>query len=671
MLRVRAVLVTVLALLLAAAAVSAYARWELRDSQAFAARVGSSLEVPEVRDVLAERLVSGLTGAVAADALAVRPLLVKGVAALASTDRFRGLVEAAVRRRHARLARGETTFTLALPLGDGPVRRAIARVAPRVAARLPTSLSADVTALRPRGIELTLARIVRRVAGLFWWLVAASAAVLAGLAAARPARGRVRGTLADTGLAAAGAGALVLLVLWIVEGIVLAHAAHAADLASSDERAAVAAVWGALFTDLRTAALVAAVAGAAVAALISGGGPAAWLSRAASRVRAAGARPGAWARPAQAVALLALGVALVVAPGVSLRTLAVVTGIVLLVIGAAELAGRAAPGPDVARGAGATPALVVTVVGVVAVAAAAVAVVVPAPATTPPPTSSPEDCNGSRALCGRRLDEVVFPATHNSYAAADEPGWYFANQRFGIERQLRDGIRGLLLDLHYGVRETPRGVVRTDLRYEGSSRNKVARELSPEALRVADRLAGRTVGGELRGTREVFLCHTLCELGSEPVAQELGIIRRFLDAHPRDLLVVFVEPYVAPRDAEQAFEAAGLVPRTVVLQPGRPLPRLGELLDAGKQLVVLAEQDGGTPPWYLDGFTFTQDTPLRREAGEPAELPAPAREGRQPPAAAQPLDRDVPAVAPGQPGDRRTRPGPPHHDLRAPAPARA
>ncbi len=35
-------------------------------------------------------------------------------------------------------------------------------------------------------------------------------------------------------------------------------------------------------------------------------------------------------------------------------------------------------------------------------------------------------CEGATALCQRRLNEVVFAGTHNSYAASDEPGWYFA-----------------------------------------------------------------------------------------------------------------------------------------------------------------------------------------------------------------------------------------------------
>ena len=80
-------------------------------------------------------------------------------------------------------------------------------------------------------------------------------------------------------------------------------------------------------------------------------------------------------------------------------------------------------------------------------------------------------CNGAAALCERRLDEVVFPATHNSFAAYAEPGWYFANQRYGISRQLEDGIRALLIDVHFGVYDPSSGRVRTDLAAEGSDRN--------------------------------------------------------------------------------------------------------------------------------------------------------------------------------------------------------
>ena len=233
-------------------------------------------------------------------------------------------------------------------------------------------------------------------------------------------------------------------------------------------------------------------------------------------------------------------------------------------------------------------------------------------------TVAVSSCNGAANLCERRLNEVVFPGTHNSYAAADEPGWYFANQRYGIARQLDDGIRALLIDVHFGVYDPTRGLVRTDLRAEGSDRNKVARQVPARALRVADRLAGRVGIGALKGTPEPYLCHTLCELGSEPLDRELEVIARFLDRHPTQVLIVIVEDYVPPAMIERAFERAGLTRFLATLDRGAPLPTLGTLIARGQRLVVFAEDGGGTPSWYMPAFSFIQDTPLG--ARRPSQL---------------------------------------------------
>jgi hypothetical protein len=42
-------------------------------------------------------------------------------------------------------------------------------------------------------------------------------------------------------------------------------------------------------------------------------------------------------------------------------------------------------------------------------------------------------------------------ATHNSMGAGDIADWMFPNQQKGIRMQLEDGIRGFLIDVHYGV----------------------------------------------------------------------------------------------------------------------------------------------------------------------------------------------------------------------------
>ena len=219
-------------------------------------------------------------------------------------------------------------------------------------------------------------------------------------------------------------------------------------------------------------------------------------------------------------------------------------------------------------------------------------------------------CNGSPVLCSRPLNEVIFAGTHNSFAAAEEPGWYFANQTYPIARQLQSGIRAFLIDIHYGVYDPATGRVRTDLTAEGSDRNKVAQQLPASALRVADRVAGGVGLGTLKGKAEPYLCHTLCELGAEPLDQELDVIATFLREHPDQVLVVIVEDYVPPATIEQSFDSAGLTRYVATLKLHKSLPTLGGLIKSGHRLLVFAEVKGGSPPWYLPAFAFIQDTPL-------------------------------------------------------------
>ena len=57
----------------------------------------------------------------------------------------------------------------------------------------------------------------------------------------------------------------------------------------------------------------------------------------------------------------------------------------------------------------------------------------------------------------------------------------------------------------------------------------------------------------------------------------------------------------------------------MTLERGAPLPTLGELVRENRRVIVFTERDAdGTVPWYLDGFSFVQDTPLG--ATEPDQL---------------------------------------------------
>jgi hypothetical protein len=152
--------------------------------------------------------------------------------------------------------------------------------------------------------------------------------------------------------------------------------------------------------------------------------------------------------------------------------------------------------------------------------------------------------------------------------------------------------------------------VRTDFAAEGADANKVARQAPPQALRVADEVAGGVGLGRLHGNPALYLCHTLCELGAESLARELGEIKGFLDRNPDQVVMLIVEDYPPAAAVTEAFAHAGLSRYVATLEPGAPLPTLGALVSSGHRLVVFAENHGGTPAWYMPAFTFIQDTPL-------------------------------------------------------------
>jgi hypothetical protein len=606
----------VTALLVAAAAVTWYARSALADTEEFTARTTAALDDSDLRAVLADRVVGALTPGVVPDALAVRPLIVPVVAELADTTAFRRVFARVIAGRHRALVDGERSFAISLPLGEGPVYDALRGVAPRVAEEIPPGLRVPVLTLDPFTFELEGARALDDFAGLRWPLLIA--ALLAGVACALLAGG-VRGALVHLGVAVAGAGLLVAGVVAGLGEFVVSHAAHAADLTDERERGAVRALWNAFFGDLAAAGLVAALGGSIVAAVSASRRPELDLTNVPRWVSGAATSPRPAARIGRALALIAVGAALVLEPALLGRIVLVAAGAAIALAGVIHLTSMGEGAPTPIRTPTASPlrlagALAAAIVATVLV----LALILPGPSSGPLARADPAACNGSPDLCDRRLDEVVFPATHNSYAAADEPGWFFANQRFGIERQLEDGIRAFLIDVHIGAPDPENGRVRTDLEAEGGSRNKVAEALGPRALRTADRLVGRAGVGRPEGERQTYLCHTLCELGAEPIDEQFALYRAFLNANPREVLILFVEPYVPVEEIERALTDANLLDEAAEIQTGEPLPTLGELIRARTRLVVLAEEGGGARPWYLPGFDLVQDTPLG--ARRPEEL---------------------------------------------------
>jgi hypothetical protein len=240
-----------------------------------------------------------------------------------------------------------------------------------------------------------------------------------------------------------------------------------------------------------------------------------------------------------------------------------------------------------------------------------------------------QPCNGYAALCGRPLDEVAMAATHNSMSVP-RPGWRSVQQDAPIAEQLRDGIRGLLIDTHYADR-LPDGKLRTDLTARAA---RAPDAVSPEAAATARRLRER-LKSQGRGERGLYLCHSFCELGGTPLADALAVLRDFLQRHPREVVVVLNEDYVQPEDFVAAVDDAGLAELAYRGPTDGRWPTLRDMIERNQRIVFLAEHRAGGAAWYRPAYDqILQETPYKfsraAQLTDPDALPATCRDNRGP-----------------------------------------
>ena len=170
-----------------------------------------------------------------------------------------------------------------------------------------------------------------------------------------------------------------------------------------------------------------------------------------------------------------------------------------------------------------------------------------------------QQCNGAAELCDRRYDQVTYPTTHNAMSASAE-GWIHTDQRYGIARQLDDGIRALMLDV-WNVDGVP------------------------------------------------YLCHGgACATGRRKLVDGLRDIARFMRRHPDEVVTIIFEPYVDPTWIRDALVQVGLDRELHVQDPTQPWPTLRQLIQRHHRLVVFTEHQGGAFPWFHDVWQFAWDT---------------------------------------------------------------
>ena len=603
--RVRLALCLIAVPLLVAGLGAVYVKYELAEPEPFADRAVAALQSRAVREAIAEQIAVELVERGSPDLVASRPLVLTGVEAVLETDQFERVLRRTAIGAHALVLRGDRDVVVELEQATDILLPAVRSVSPAVAGEIPPDLALPVAEIRRSDPSAAAVRAARTIDALAIPLLLRPIGLL--LVSVGGALDRRRAAV-GVGVAAAAAGALGIVCLTGLRAEVVSHGRSVGALSDSEARAAAGAAWDAFagglglwFGALATAGLALAGGGLLARARVDRG---AALRRGSELV--AGGRLSAPARLVRGVALAALGgmVLLRAEPVSRLATIALGGGLVVLGLAEALSLLRTADGGSRRRP---TRLLVAAAATLLGGAALATALILRDDRPAPPAASEITVCNGSRALCDRRLDQVTFAGTHNSMSAADRPGWYFANQVRPIPRQLDDGIRLLMLDPHYGVVDS-HGRVRTDLPAEGTNRNRASRRLGLEATRVAERLAGRLGLVPTDGDREVFLCHSLCELGAERMSATLGEIRGFLERNPAEVLMVFLESSVDPADVERVFEEADLGPYLATLDRDAPLPTLRDMISSGRRVVVLDERDGGQPGWYQPGFLFVRET---------------------------------------------------------------
>ncbi len=617
------------AVLLTLAIVLSYAGRAVLRAQPFADRAVAVLRDPAVQADVADHLTAAVIRAGHGELDSVRPLIRPIAGTVVGSGPFEALFRRGVLEAH-RVLVGKGGGPVLVNVADAGVliEGVLARVAPQAARRLDSERVVTVLSLRPGGFVRDLVRIMHALYVLAWALAALALVIAAGLLW-RASDRRAMAQRLGVGVLASGS---VVVAAYLVGGAIVGQ------LAPTGRGAAARAVWRGFLHGLYVEAVIIAAAGAVVAALSARGvrRSDAVSVLADARAALAGEWDGGsgWRRALIAIGLVLVGLAILLEPAATLTLAALGIGVYVFARGAQALVWIVGRAPSaVRRGpAGAIaparrwlgPALAAALTG------AALAIALTGAADDAPAVAA-SSCEDSAALCDRTLNDVSLPATHNSMASVTIPTWLFGQQDGTISDQLGFGIRGLLIDSYYG--EAVGGRVRTDLE-SLPKRETAVEELGAPAVDAALRIRGR-LAREGAGKREIFLCHGFCEIGAITLASALRDLRSFLVSHPDAVVeVINQDEGVTPADIERAFEQAGLLD-LVYRGPLGPFPTLREMIDSGQRLVVMAENDAGTIPWYHLAYAHAlQETPFRftrtSQLTDPANRAASCRANRGP-----------------------------------------
>jgi hypothetical protein len=581
---------------------------------AFADRTAAALHHAGVRAFLADRVTDAVIGQ-KPDLVAVRPFVLTAATGLVGTRPFEAIVRKAAGRAHQVVfSEGAERLVVALPDVGLLVRSVLERANPALAEKLPPQLQQTLASAgegKSSEVILDLLRLGARLRLQAVLFLAVGLLLLGFSVWLEPDRRRGFGRV---GIGVATAGVVLLCILPLVR-LLLA-------LLVEDPLTSGAAVGFAVsyLGNLRGWGLVYLGIG-----MITSAGGAAFFERVESLALLR--RAAAWLitppvrfsrRVLWSLLVLVLGVTIVLEPSAVAAGLVALGGVLLAYLGLRELFRMlgdwvmSVPAVEAAaRGHARWPVRVV-VVGALPVAAVVAWMLVRNPLAPPVVPSSITVCNGSAALCDRRLDEVTFAGAHNAMSNQDIADWMFPHHQAGILRQLRDGVRAFAIDIHYGF---PGGArVKTDFG-EGGTRVKLAGAVGEEGTLIAERIRNTLVGAD-EGRRGLYFCHGFCELGAYEPLPVLRQVRDFLVEHPDEVLIVIIEDYVPPAELARLFDEAELAEFVFRGPAAAAWPTLRALITLGQRVVVFTETGSPGVPWLLPTLRSVQETPYTFKSPE-------------------------------------------------------
>jgi hypothetical protein len=599
-----------------------YAREQIFNADELADKTVETLDDADLRNAIAHRVTEVLIRKVNPDLISVKPLLEAGTAGIVGTGAFKALLHAGVSNAYRSLVEGKDNPVVTVANVGVLVTEALKQFQPQLARKVPPGFDTTLVKIGKGGWATDLAQGAEKIRALGLILPALGLLALVGSIALAPDRRRA--------VIRAGAG-LALLGLVAVAGLIVIQAVIDARIEGDTNTGAFDAIWDAFVGPLQTSFLIVGGFGVIVASAASSAlRPAehgvflrrAWGLLATEPTTTRG-------RLIWAACLTIAGLLMIFESEVVLR--------LALLAGGAYLLSRAAStvialgGEPVTADQSRIERRRILVWSGVSIATAALAGVVLVGILTGGADrehrglESGDGCNGSTLLCRRTLDEVVFGATHNSYAGANYPGFLFPEQDNTIPKQLDAGVRGLWIDTYYGI---PGRRVYTDTsKLDPALIAQIRESLGKKFYEAGNRLRSQIAKPPADAKPKIYLCHGFCELGAVSASKTFEQIAQFMADNPREVLIIDLEDYTTPKDTQALIEKTGLADYVYRGPQGPPWPTLRKMIDSGGRILLVAEHMTGGASWYRPLNSTIQETPF--DFKTPAQMTCRGGRGRR------------------------------------------